>query len=343
MSEDDGVYVVHLTSSRLTQNISLHKFRLQDAQMLQWRPSQSLELHLPDDFDPISRSGSLSQDRRCLTLTPCNSPGARRNDTTDNDADTDDAVAKGSSGEISPPTAKDSKDEDEIEVITRNGFMTFLISLPRFTSLCAQVTGVRGGFDLRALHGIRGQEGTPTAVAGGTGICVFLSLSTSIGLSSMPPLLLLWSIHINDWGLVRLLLDDQQHRYLDPAKWKAIKIFLTRGSRGNDIADYIPLHRLNTISRECEALSTRAQERARVHLDCDSRRDPVVSFHFRHMTSGDFVVGNDKHTHQSTGLNGPGASPPSILFCGSRSLEWQVKMWAMTMSPRRTVQTAYNG
>lgn len=318
MGEDASVYLVHLASHRLTQNISLHKFRLDTTNKLRWKASQSLELVLPDDFDLILGSRNLSPELRHLTLTPCNAPRALKYDITESDE-------RSTSQEL-PSTS--SGNEDEIEVITRNGFITSLIGLPRFKSLRARVVNASGGFQLPSLGGNKERdEGLTTAVAGGTGICVFLSLSASFSLRSTLPSVLLWSIHIDDFGLVEYLL---QHHYLDPARWRAIRIFLTRGGEG---VDFTSFQTCDNASKKCEVLRAQVETRAAGR--------PVLSFHFRRMASEDLKVGHEQLPGRGE-TNGQEQCSSFILFCGSRSLEWQVKMWAMTMNPRGMVQTAYS-
>jgi hypothetical protein len=260
----------HQSTLQLTQSISLHKFHITCANNLQWHPSKYIELQLPSDLDLINGSRGLDNERRRLLLTPC-------------------SYGDGNDG---------SPEAEVVEVVfaTRAGSVTSQIGLPRFRALRAEVLGVGGGFP----HDGAGDETFQVAVAGGVGICAFLATSDleRRELDQARPILL-WTSHINDWALVKYVIEKG---WLVCPLWKKIQIFLTSGT-------------------DMMHTETTAQVAAAANEICERWQSLKVCF------------GRMQAIHLATAINEAKcatdkSSSSKIRFCGGKSLEWQIKLWA---------------
>ncbi|TPX08111.1 uncharacterized protein E0L32_010178 [Thyridium curvatum] len=175
---------------------------------------------------------------------------------------------------------------------SRNGRVTSLIGLPRPQGLGAQLVEVGGGFSEEVLE----SPAQTIAVAGGTGISCFLSLeSSNLGEDAATMRrILAWSIRGEDFPLVEYVL---QNGMLDIELWD-VKIFVTAGEDPGGLVGGKPetvwKDRFNSIKQNFQG----------------------VEFACRRMEKSDiFEDSADKKA--------------LVLFCGSKSLQWQIKMWAL--------------
>ncbi|KAH7121883.1 hypothetical protein B0J13DRAFT_567415 [Dactylonectria estremocensis] len=176
-----------------------------------------------------------------------------------------------------------------------NGRVAGLIGLPRPQGqLTARLVSVGDGFPTKVLE----SERVKTCIAGGTGIACFLSLAsgqssdTSEGHKSS----LICSIRGDDFPIIEFLLDKKM---LDPSDWSHIRIFVTPGDDVDGLTAGKP-----------ESWWT-------FHLESIRKRFPGrLGFSLGRMTKKhmDLVLAERES---------------DVLFCGSKSLEWQVKMWLL--------------
>lgn len=127
-------------------------------------------------------------------------------------------------------------------------------------------------------------------VAGGTGLAPFLTMEKTISKT------LCWSIRSDDFGAVEFALKE---KLLRPEEWKSVSIFVTSGEdAGGLVAEKPP-------SWWDETFKT-------LNLAYTGN----LSFYKRRMATEDLVIEKPK-------------GDPTILFCGSKSFEWQMRMWTM--------------
>ena len=186
--------------------------------------------------------------------------------------------------------------EQKLSLLARNGRVTGLIGLPRPQGpLKAELVGVGGGFASEALK----RDGNFTCIAGGTGIACFLAMASG---STWRQSLrhqnssLYCSIRAEDFPIIRYLLNS---RALDPSSWASIKIFVTSGQESGDLADGKSQSWWETHFSEIRQAFPKT-------LECKSGR----------------MVKDDLEARLQS-------SDGAVLFCGSKSLEWQIKMWAL--------------
>jgi hypothetical protein len=190
--------------------------------------------------------------------------------------------------------------EQKIEFILRKGRLSSLIATPRFNSLRASIYSVGRGFDLDASN----RNNTQTiAIAGGTGISPFLAISRSAPASgdANSGRTLFWSLHVEDLALVKFVLENN---YLPVDDWNEVIIFVTIG------IDAIPVTSINNKCRELWS---------RLPSDIQDR----IQFSCRRMTEQDM---RDVHSVSKTA----DIEKTTVYFCGSKSLQWQVKRWGIS-------------
>ena len=186
-----------------------------------------------------------------------------------------------------------------IEFILRSGRLSSLIATPRFESLRAEICLVGSGFD---LHPINRNDLQTIPIAGGTGISPFLALSspTSDCEASNSRRILFWSLHVGDLALALYVL---LNNYLPMEGWKMVTIFVTKG------LDTITT---STVETQCRQIWS--------HLP--SATQDQVQFCCRRMTEQD-IQGVQKADEIAE------TEQTIIYFCGSKSLQWQIKRWVI--------------
>ncbi|CAK7240555.1 MAG: hypothetical protein STHCBS139747_001998 [Sporothrix thermara] len=188
-------------------------------------------------------------------------------------------------------------DQGQLSILTRNGRVTGLLGLPRpYQTLTAEVIGVGGGFPPEMLANAR----SSVCIAGGTGIAPFLTMP-DYGASRKAKLC--WSVRSDDFGAIEFVLQEGLLRAED---WAEVCVFVTSGEDGTGVVAQKP-------AAWWQATFTALRE---VH--------PAgrLSFEKRRMNECDPVVEGGETSD----------SKKSVFFCGSKSLEWQVRMWAMMSS-----------
>ena len=181
-----------------------------------------------------------------------------------------------------------------LELLSGNGRVTGLLGLPRPQGLTAEVVEIGGGFPQQLLD----SKDTSTCVAGGTGIAGFLAMATS-------PLWqfhqrskscsLVWSIRGDDFPLVEHFLSSGD---LNVRSWTAINIFVTAGEDTTGLIGGKPTSWWDT------------------HFETVRQRFAQnLTFHTRRVTEQDLA-----ESQTDSGI---------LLFCGSKSLQWQVRMWKL--------------
>lgn len=179
-----------------------------------------------------------------------------------------------------------------ITLMTTNGRVSGLMGLPRPDGpLKADIVDVGGGFTPESLAQM--DEGA-VCVAGGTGVACFLARAAAKRRHRHEPYLpprLCWSIRQEDFKVVQHLLESGA---LSPDDWSALQIFVTNGA--------------GTPGSGAVGRGVREW--------MDTAAPKGVGFFTRRMTLEDI----------SPGMDGQGAN---VFFCGSKSLEWQVKMWCL--------------
>ncbi|CAK7218117.1 hypothetical protein SBRCBS47491_003398 [Sporothrix bragantina] len=184
------------------------------------------------------------------------------------------------------------QDRDTLEILTRNGRVTGLLGLPRpYQTLTAEVVEVGGGFSPEVL------ADASVCIAGGTGIAPFLTMRGSSHSRSKK---LCWSLRSDDFGAVEFALKEG---LLQAEDWVEVAIFVTSGEDGAGVVVEKPASWWETTF----ATLRQANPSGR------------LSFAKRRMAAEDiFVEGGEEPGQKQT-----------ILFCGSKSLEWQIRIWAM--------------
>lgn len=182
-----------------------------------------------------------------------------------------------------------------ISILTRNGRVTQLLGLPRLNGpLTAEVAGVGGGFSQQAL---KNYEKT-TCIASATGIAPFLALACQDRRTRDAHLLC--TLNGNDFEAIEFVLNS---RMLVPEDWLAVGFFLTVGSEAPGLIAG------KTVDWwEAKLAGLGKQLRDKVYFSC------------RRMTKKDIhaTVSGSEH---------------KVLFCGSKTLEWQVRMWVLDEMP----------
>jgi hypothetical protein len=195
----------------------------------------------------------------------------------------------------------DGTAEQSISILSRNGRVTSLLGLPRINGLRAEVLDVGGGFSPDLL-GVSSSLGNTIAVAGGTGAGCFLSVTSSdkkLPLSAFSKKVypfqnrLLWSIRGDDFRLVEYVLENG---LIDPQVWIAT-VFVTAGQEDDGLIAG------NTIRFWEDKLQSMTSSK--------------VKFHCRRMSEQDMFPNGD-------------AECDTVLFCGSKALEFQIKQWSMS-------------
>ncbi|CAH0027355.1 unnamed protein product [Clonostachys rhizophaga] len=198
---------------------------------------------------------------------------------------------------FTPCQLSDSPDADffTMSVITRNGRVTGLLGIPRpHGRLTAKVVGTGGGFSTPNIENI----GFAICIAGGTGIAPFLAMTNARwGANGCPGRVsLIWSINGNDFPLVEYLV---RGKILQSIHWLSVTIFVTKG----DDLDGL-------VAGKTEGWWAKKISEMRVEIDSS------IQTRFRRMEMEDLnsMISNSDH---------------QVLFCGSKSLEWQVRMWCL--------------
>ncbi|CAH0057901.1 unnamed protein product [Clonostachys solani] len=182
-----------------------------------------------------------------------------------------------------------------MSVITRNGRVTGLLGIPRpHGRLTAKLVGTGGGFPTPNTEYI----GSTTCIAGGTGIAPFLAMANARwGANGCPGRVsLIWSINGNDFPLVEYLIREKILQSID---WLSVTIFATPGDEVDGLVagkteDWWA-KKINDLPVEIDSS---------IHARC------------RRMEKEDLDRAISNSDHQ-------------VLFCGSKSLEWQVRMWCL--------------
>ncbi|KAH0835986.1 hypothetical protein FOPE_04411 [Fonsecaea pedrosoi] len=325
MGSSSNAVLTHHSTRPLTPTISQHTFHHlpQDQGQFSWRPSQYLELQLPAGLDLIGGERALDDERRRIRVTPCNPPCRKTRSGRDDEHEYGDGQEAG---------------DEAVVFITRNGSVTGLLGLPRFRSLTVQVVGVGGGFTSEHLSTCTLSPPPPppsglVCVAGGIGICAFLPSPLSPcdrdDTRTRMRRALLWSLHADDIDLVSHLL---QQGLLDPCQWTTMRIFLTSGAEAFEQKSVV------SLGPKCDDIAVRVRR--------SGPSAATLSFTFGRMTIDDLSSaavaedgGHEKGETTKDALLANTAGAPTILFCGSKSLEWQVKMWALKMTPPCRVHT----
>ncbi|PNP78802.1 hypothetical protein FNYG_07944 [Fusarium nygamai] len=183
---------------------------------------------------------------------------------------------------------------ESISLMARNGRVTGLLGLPRpHGPLVARIVEVGGGFPSEIIE----QAAQALCIAGGTGIAPFIAMAAAKNCSRSTNDLkpsLICSIRGDDFGVIEYLWD---HEMLYPRDWDVVRIFVTPGEETGGVASGKPQSWWHQ----------RFKELLHDHSDSDV-------FCLGRMEKEDLEDFN-KDT------DGP------VLFCGSKQLEWQVKMW----------------
>ncbi|WZH46652.1 uncharacterized protein QYS62_007742 [Fusarium acuminatum] len=182
-----------------------------------------------------------------------------------------------------------------VSLMARNGRVTGLLGLPRPRGpLIADVVEIGGGFSSEILD----RADQAVCIAGGTGIAPFIAMAMAKKLCTAPDTQclkpsLVCSLRGDDFGVIDYL---WSHKMLHLQNWKSVRIFVTPGEESNGMA----------AGKSQEWWSQRFEA-----LDSDNS-----IFRLGRMEKEDLndVLG---------GQDGP------VLFCGSKQLEWQVKMWLL--------------
>ncbi|KAF4994827.1 hypothetical protein FGRMN_5561 [Fusarium graminum] len=188
---------------------------------------------------------------------------------------------------------------ESVSLMARNGRVTGLIGLPRpHNPLIANIVQVAGGFPAPILDSTH----QSTCIAGGTGIAPFIAMAAAKNhggnsKSVLTKPALLWSIRGNDFGIVEYFL---KHQIIHPGDWSVVRIFVTAGEGCDGMVDSKPSQWWH----------------ARFRILSQGFDDENV-FQLRRMEFQDLepIIGETENP---------------VLFCGSKQLEWQVKMWLLT-------------
>jgi hypothetical protein len=182
-----------------------------------------------------------------------------------------------------------------MSVLARHGRISQLLGLPRLNApLTANIIGVGGGFPADALE----CTGRRICVASGAGLAPFLSLACTDDRTRNSRLIC--SINGSDFEAIEYLIAS---KILVAENWLSVMIFLTPG------AEMSGLIAGKTSQWWKEKLAAfQASLTGAIHFEC------------RRVAKDDLMSYNAN-------------SSDKVLFCGSKSLEWQVKMWMMNEIP----------
>lgn len=198
---------------------------------------------------------------------------------------------------FTPAFVKQSKEDgnQQIMILARNGRVTQLLGLPRLRGpLQAEVISSGGGFSDETLNSLDGA----ICIASGTGLAPFLAMASQNCPTSGAHLV--WTINGNDFGALEFLVNSAM---LEPGKWASVKVFVTSGDEVQGlIAGKAQSWWQNKFTELQEAIEGK------------------IEFACGRMSQDDLV-------------NSQQASPSQVLFCGNKSLEWQVKMWFLSKAP----------
>ncbi|KAF5625594.1 hypothetical protein F52700_8959 [Fusarium sp. NRRL 52700] len=183
---------------------------------------------------------------------------------------------------------------ESIALMARNGRVTGLLGLPRpHGPLIAKIVEVGGGFP----SGIQERTGRSLCIAGGTGIAPFIAMAAAkncrSSINDLKPSLIC-SIRGDDFGIIEYLWN---HEMLYPRDWNVVRVFVTPGEETGGIA----------AGKPQSWWHQRFKELLHDHSDGNIFRLGRMK--------------NEDLEGFSTDASGP------VLFCGSKQLEWQVKMW----------------
>ncbi|KAL2213898.1 hypothetical protein CC79DRAFT_1391792 [Sarocladium strictum] len=186
----------------------------------------------------------------------------------------------------------------QIMILARNGRVTQLLGLPRLQGpLQAEIISSGGGFSDETLNSLEGA----ICVASGTGLAPFLAMA-----SQKCPIKgahLVWTINGNDFGAVEFLINSGM---LKPEHWASVKVFVTSGEEA-----------FGLIAGKAQSWW---QNR---FTELQGKLEGKVKFACGRMSQDDL-------------LNTQQESISQVLFCGNKSLEWQVKMWFLSKAPVHT-------
>ncbi|KAF5672065.1 hypothetical protein FHETE_3937 [Fusarium heterosporum] len=188
---------------------------------------------------------------------------------------------------------------ESVSLMARNGRVTGLLGLPRpHNALIAEIVQVAGGFPAAILDSTH----RSTCIAGGTGIAPFIAMAAAKhhggnAKSTLTKPALLWSIRGNDFGIVEYFL---KHQIIHPGDWSVVRIFVTAGEEVDGLID----------GKSSQWWHARFR-------NFSQGFDDECVFHLRRMDLQDLepIIGDTENP---------------VLFCGSKQLEWQVKMWLLT-------------
>lgn len=190
-----------------------------------------------------------------------------------------------------------------ISFLASNGRVTGLLGLPRPQGpLTARLTDASGGFPLDVVK----SPAKLTCVAGGTGLSPFLAMATAEawkdrgGHSSAR---LLCSVNVNNVRVIQHLVES---KILDIAAWADVQVFVTCGHGNGD----------DNWSLDSQVKALQESGNRQVHEHGTGRMDVRPG----RMSEADII-------------NTVTDSKRGVLFCGSKSLEWQVKMWLLDRVP----------
>lgn len=187
------------------------------------------------------------------------------------------------------------QNRQNVQILARNGRVAQLLGLPRLHGpLRADAVSGNGGFPLNILQNLEGA----ICIASGTGIAPFLALGSSE--LETKGAHLLYTINGNDFRALEYLLDSG---LLVPENWSSVNVFVTAGD---------------------EAFGLLGGKGARWWQD-----------HFatlRNETQGNLVMTCGRMSKEHV-LSSPQNKTTHVLFCGNKSLEWQVKMWFLNQAP----------
>ena len=177
----------------------------------------------------------------------------------------------------------------QLIILARNGRVTQLLGLPRLHGpLKASITSSGGGFPEEALRDL---EGT-VCIASGTGLAPFLAVASRD--YPIKGAHLLWTINGNDFGALEVLLSSN---LLKPEQWSSVKVFITSGDEMQGLI----------AGKGTQWWQDRLGELQRRH-------------------GGDLAIKCGRMCQDDV-LKTVSDKTSSVLFCGNKSLEWQVKMW----------------
>ncbi|KAH8175688.1 hypothetical protein LIA77_04106 [Sarocladium implicatum] len=183
----------------------------------------------------------------------------------------------------------------QVMILARNGRTTQLLGLPRSQGpLAAEIVSSGGGFPIEALEGLQGA----VCVASGSGIASMMALCSRDFYTRGSSLI--YTLNGNDFEALEFLLDSKM---LKPTDWASVRVFVTAG---DEKQGHIAGKPVAWWQDKLAALQQRI---------CGN-----ISFTCGRMNKQDMTA---------TGAG----SPSRVLFCGHKSLEWEVKKWCLNHAP----------